>query len=117
GGAGGDGRSVDRGGDLAVSGLAPMSSKRRGVRGVRRKFDPLAIGVRPAQYLRAASPADRGADIAELLRAFSGIHLGRVEIAFGVGGDVVHPMEVAGIAAVAPERPDDLAGFTQQRAR
>ena len=49
-----------------------MSSKRRGVRGVRRKSDPLAIGVRPAQDLRAASPADRGADIAKLLGSADG---------------------------------------------
>src|SRR5262245_34882952 len=97
--------------------LRPDVVETAGVRGVRRKSDPLAIGTaRLAHYLRAASPADRGADIAELLRAFSGIHLGRVEIAFGVGGDVVHPMEVAGIAAVASEPPDDLAGFTHERA-
>lgn len=56
-----DAWSLDRGGDLAVARIASMSSKRRGqgrtaqVRSTRGRD-----GVRPAQSLRAASPADRG---------------------------------------------------------
>ena len=47
----------------------------------------------------------RRAYIAELLRAFSGIDLGGVDVALGVDGEIVHPVEFAGVAAVAAEGP------------
>src|SRR4029077_21135297 len=65
---------------------------------------------------RIASLRQRRADIAKFLRALSGVHLGRIEVALGVDGEIVHPMELAGVPTVAPEGADDLAGFTHERA-
>src|SRR6188472_304764 len=65
---------------------------------------------------RATSLCHRRDDIAEFLRAFSGIHFGRVNIALGVDGEIMHPVELASVTAVAAEHPDDLAGVAHQRA-
>src|SRR5687768_12898689 len=51
----------------------------------------------------------------ELLRALARVDLSGVEVAARVRCHVVHPVELAGAAAVAAELADDLAGAAQQR--
>ena len=55
---------------------------------------PLALSCRVPEFLRAAAVAD----------------LGGVEIALGIDGDVVHPLELAGLAAVAAPLGEHFAG-------
>ncbi len=52
---------------------------------------------------------DRRPHIAEFLRALPGVDLGRVDVALGVDCEIVHPVEFAGVAAVASERADHRA--------
>ena len=44
----------------------------------------------------------------ELLHALAGVDFGRIEVAEAVGGDVVHPLELSGLPAAAPERTHSL---------
>src|SRR5262249_4754059 len=54
--------------------------------------------------------------VAEFLRPFTGVDFGGVDVALRIHREIVHPMKLAGIAAVATERADDLAGFAAQGA-
>ena len=72
----------------------------------RRSFDLIALPdrsvlIHPPELLHPAAEAD----------------LGGVEGALGVDGDVVHPLELAGLAAVAAPLRQDLAVLARQRAR
>src|SRR6185503_10355637 len=61
----------------------------------------------------ASSARDRtsaAALVHELLRALSGIDLGRVDVTFGVDREVVDPVELAGAPAVAPEAAEHTPG-------
>ena len=69
----------------------------------------------PDPALRVKSLHHRRAYIAELLRAFSGIDLGGVEVALGVDRQVVHPVELAWITAWSPEGADDGARLAVER--
>src|SRR5450759_2970370 len=51
---------------------------------------------------------------AEALRALAGIDFRGVDAALRVDGDVVHPVEIAGVAAVAAEGADALAAFAHE---
>src|SRR6478736_6955576 len=62
------------------------------------------------------SLSQRRTDIAEFLRTLSGVDFRRVDVAFAVDGEIVNPVKLTGVAAVAPERADDLAVFAHQRA-
>src|SRR2546430_15690872 len=89
--------------------------RRRLWRGSAQGFSP--PGVHPGQTDSdpgLLSPLCRR-DIAELLRAFSGVALGRINVPFGIERDVVHPVKLARVAAVASERADDLAGLARER--
>src|SRR6185369_939062 len=50
----------------------------------------------------------------ELLRPLAGVDLGRIDVAGRVHGHVVHPVELSGRAAVAPEAAQDAAVLAQQ---
>src|SRR5712691_6497043 len=51
----------------------------------------------------------------ELLSALPGVHLGRVDIAPGVHGEVVHPVERTRLAPVPPKLCEDFAALAQER--
>jgi hypothetical protein len=67
-----------------------------------------------ASRLRKACPLEESAICRalfgqhELLRALSGIDFRGEDVALGVDRKVVHPVEITGHAAVAPEAADDL---------
>ncbi len=63
-----------------------------------------------ARSLRGAFPQHEIALQQELLRAFAGVDLGREDVAFRVHRQIVDPMELARIAAIASESAQDLTG-------
>src|SRR6186997_3407321 len=101
------------GGSRALAAVQRAATLRRST--LRRLLSPHHLAA-PALDRRTMSLCHRRADIAEFLRAFSGINFGGVNIALGVDGEIVHPVELASVTAVAAERPHDLAGVAHQRA-
>ena len=51
----------------------------------------------------------------KLLDALAGIDFARIEVAVGIGGHLVHPVELAGVAAVVSGLAEDAAIAAQQR--
>jgi hypothetical protein len=63
------------------------------------------------QFGRAAELPHRWSNVAEFLRSFAGVHFGCVDVALRIHCQIMHPMKLSGIAAVAAKGADDLAGF------
>src|SRR5215207_11342734 len=78
--------------------------------------NPPRKGEGNASLLRDALAQHHLALEQELLGPFPGVDLSRVDVAARVDRDVVHPVELARLAAVAAEGSDHLAGVAHERA-